>query len=197
MLSPQGCWWRTATGSTSRCSRRGSTSWPARSVSAGPGRAGRPPSSQWLGWFTFSSSLLSLFCLLLVSFVTKVVDAEVTFVWSPDCFLKRPGRTGRAQLLGGAGAHRCPAGSRLVRALPGRCPGAGQSAQAGQPQHRGGAQAGGLLARFPVITAHPVPPGPRGCGALHLSLPLGLWPQDRPTETQLQKSPVGQCQVLL
>lgn len=139
----------------------------------------------------------SLFCLLLVSFVTKVVDAEVTFVWSPDCFLKRPGRTGRAQLLGGAGAHRCPAGSRLVHALPGRCPGAGQSAQAGQPQHRGGAQAGGLLARFPVITAHPVPPGPRGCGALHLSLPLGLWPQDRPAETQLQKSPVGQCQVLL
>lgn len=186
MLSPQGCWWRTATGSTSRCSRRGSTSWPVRSVSAGPGRAGRPPCSQWLGWFTFSSSLLSLFCLLLVSFVTKVVDAEVTFVWSPDCFLKRPGRTGRAQLLSGAGAHRCPAGSRLVHALPGRCPRAGQRAQAG-----------GLLARFPVITAHPVPPGPRGCGTLHLSLPLGLWPQDRPAETQLQKSPVGQCQVLL
>lgn len=128
----------------------------------------------------------SLFCLLLVSFVTKVVDAEVTFVWSPDCFLKRPGRTGHAQLLGGAGAHRCPAGSRLVHALPSRYPRAGQRAQAG-----------GLLARFPVITAHPVPPGPRGCGALHLSLPLGLWPQDRPTETQLQKSPVGQCQVLL
>lgn len=34
---PQGCSWRTATGSTPRCSPPGSTSWPAPSVSTGRG----------------------------------------------------------------------------------------------------------------------------------------------------------------
>lgn len=41
----QGCSWRTATGLTSKCSRPGSTSWPAPSVSSAPSQGRWRPSS--------------------------------------------------------------------------------------------------------------------------------------------------------
>lgn len=43
VLFPQGCSWHIATGLTSRCSRPGSTSWPAPSVSTRSGRPGCGP----------------------------------------------------------------------------------------------------------------------------------------------------------
>lgn len=82
-LSPQGCSWRTATGSTSRCSRPGSTSWPAPWVSALAPGLSRARDSRGRASFVVPSCARAL----LVSSVTKAIDAEATFSGEPRWLL--------------------------------------------------------------------------------------------------------------